>query len=52
MFSKGVCIFHHGAANEDADPEKSSLGPISQKAMADEKGNYLANLGLYPGLDP
>ena len=36
-------------ANGEADPAKSTVGSISQKAMDDEKGNYLANLGLYPG---
>lgn len=49
VFKQGVCIFHRGMANEEADPAKSSLGPICQKAVEDEKGNYLANLGLYPG---
>ena len=52
VFKQGVCIFHHGMANEEADPAKSSLGPICQKAMDDEKGNYLANLVLYPGKPP
>ena len=36
-------------ANEKADPAESSTGAICQQAMEREKGNYLANLGLYPG---
>lgn len=49
VFIKGVCVFHHGAAKSAVDAGKSATGPICRKAMEEEKGNYLANLGLYPG---
>lgn len=49
VFIKGTCVFHYGMANDKADPAASSTGSICQQAMDKEKGNYLANLGLYPG---
>lgn len=49
-FYRGSCLFHYGMANLECDASESKSGPISEKAMREERGNYLANLTLYPGI--
>ncbi|KAK9868609.1 hypothetical protein WJX84_001890 [Apatococcus fuscideae] len=44
------CLLLAGAALPIAEPwAMSSLGSIGTRALADGRGNYLANLALYPG---
>lgn len=40
---------HMGAARPGHKPQDALLGPICRRAMSSERGNYLANLALYPG---
>lgn len=49
VFFKDTCILYKGKAETSADPSTSKPGPICQRAMEKEQGNYLANLALYPG---
>ena len=41
---------HMGAAKPGHKPQDAVLGPICRRAMSSERGNYLANLALYPGM--
>lgn len=43
------CLMHIGAAKPGHKPQDALLGPICRRAMSSERGNYLANLALYPG---
>ncbi|KAL3161340.1 hypothetical protein ABBQ32_010238 [Trebouxia sp. C0010 RCD-2024] len=43
------CLMHMGAARPGHKPQDALLGPICRRAMSSERGNYLANLALYPG---
>ncbi|KAL3161893.1 hypothetical protein ABBQ38_008980 [Trebouxia sp. C0009 RCD-2024] len=43
------CLMHMGVAKPGHNPPEALLGPICRRAMSSERGNYLANLALYPG---
>lgn len=42
-------MFHYGLARPGHAPGTAKAGEVATKAMAEAKGNYLANLILYPG---
>ncbi|KAI8475323.1 MAG: CGLD23 protein required for cyt b6 assembly [Monoraphidium minutum] len=46
---QGRNVAHFGLARPGHALGSARLGDVASKAMADEKGNYLANLILYPG---
>lgn len=49
LFQGSKCIAHLGCMMPDCDPKVSSPGPICQAVAKNGKGNYLANLALFPG---
>ena len=51
-FKGGRAIAHLGAAAADAVPGGAQQGELVAAAVATERGNYLANLILYPGAAP
>ena len=46
---KNKCIAHLGVGRPGHDPATAVPGVIATRAMSSGKGNYLANLSLYPG---
>jgi hypothetical protein len=46
---RGANIAHFGLSRPGHRPGSAKAGGVAQKAMESEKGNYLANLILYPG---
>lgn len=46
---QGCNVFHYGLARPGHTPGGAKAGDVATKAMTSEKGNYLANLVLYPG---
>lgn len=49
IFRGGRCIAHLGVGAEEAHPGAAVPGKLATAAIASQKGNYLANLTLYPG---
>lgn len=48
---KNKCLAHFGAGRSGHAPAAALPGAICSRAMSSGKGNYLANLSLYPGND-
>mmetsp|Transcript_8330 Transcript_8330/g.24940 ORF Transcript_8330/g.24940 Transcript_8330/m.24940 type:complete len:176 (-) Transcript_8330:5211-5738(-) len=48
-FRGGRCVAHLGAAAIDALPGSAQQGELVAAAASTKRGNYLANLTLYPG---
>eukprot|EP00878_Enallax_costatus_P017220 GHUV01018080.1.p1 GENE.GHUV01018080.1~~GHUV01018080.1.p1 ORF type:complete len:169 (+),score=51.31 GHUV01018080.1:880-1386(+) len=48
---RGRSLFHAGMARAGYQLGTATAGEVAQKAMETGKGNYLANLVLYPGRD-
>eukprot|EP00878_Enallax_costatus_P009874 GHUV01010311.1.p1 GENE.GHUV01010311.1~~GHUV01010311.1.p1 ORF type:complete len:311 (+),score=99.09 GHUV01010311.1:286-1218(+) len=48
---QGRSLFHAGMARAGYQLGTATAGEVAQKAMETGKGNYLANLVLYPGRD-
>lgn len=46
----GRCIMHCGMIRRGEQPGQATLGPICRAAMQSGRGNYLANLILFPGV--
>ena len=46
-----VCVAHIGSCNVDATPGQARMGVVCRQATSSGKGNNLANLARYPGLD-
>lgn len=49
VFFRGKCIIQLGFAAESTQPGAATPGPICQQAIDSGRGNYLANLVLFPG---
>lgn len=47
---RGRNVFHAGMARPGYQLGTAAAGEVAQKAMDSGKGNYLANLVLYPGM--
>lgn len=48
-FHKGRCVALLGVVTEGCTPDATTPGPICQQAVESKRGNYLANLVLFPG---
>lgn len=48
---RGRNVFHTGMARAGHRLGTATAGEVAQKAMKTGKGNYLANLILYPGMN-
>eukprot|EP00775_Hariotina_reticulata_P011129 gene11129-11283_t len=51
LIYQGRNLFHAGMARSGCQLGTASAGEVAQQAMQSGKGNYLANLVLYPGRD-
>lgn len=49
IYHRGRTLFHAGMAREGHVLGTATIGDVAQTAMDTGKGNYLANLLLYPG---
>ena len=49
LFLGAKCMLHFGAANTGCAGGSAVMGPICRKVLEAGRGNYLANLALYPG---
>jgi hypothetical protein len=47
---RGRTLYHAGMARAGHVLGSAVPGDVAAKAMTDEKGNYLPNLVLYPGM--
>jgi hypothetical protein len=49
LFHRGRCIAQLGVAPEEFAAGLAAPGPMCQEAMQSGRGNYMANLALFPG---
>jgi hypothetical protein len=49
LHNRGRNVFHAGMARTGHALGSAAAGDVAAEAMASGKGNYLANLLLYPG---